>query len=168
MSDGLETNTGARQAEQRRTKTENEGGHGGFRSPLPWPTDAASVAATIAQWFEISGHTCPSLLFPSPSTPLFSPLPSVLLASLATCTSFSAVSLTEVHVEREMCRLVFSLFFCTFSLFSCRFPCVTTRQCVTLLVATKKPQQSPEFPFATHWNHVRWWDQQCRLPRFLD
>ena len=46
MSDGLETNSRALQAERRESR-ENERGHGGSRRPLPWLEGATSVAATI-------------------------------------------------------------------------------------------------------------------------
>ena len=68
---------------------------------------------------------------------------SVLLAALATCTSFGAMTLGEVHADGEMCCFGRKSLFGPF-LFDCRPSCMTTHQCVTFVVVTVKPQQSPE------------------------
>ena len=68
---------------------------------------------------------------------------SVLLATLATCTSFGAMTFGEVHADGEMCCFGRKSLFGAF-LFDCRPSCMTRRQCVTFLVVTVKPQQSPE------------------------
>ena len=58
----------------------------------------------------ISGQSCLSLLLSFPSTPLSSPVHSVLLDSLAACTSFNGVHFAAVHEDREMCHLVVNLY----------------------------------------------------------
>ena len=114
-----------------KNKSANEESHGGFRRPLLWPANAASVAPITAWRLNCQGTGACAALSSSLGASLFLASFFVFLGSLAACASFKGVHFAEVLEDKQMCLLDAVSLLAVFLV--CRLSRMTTRQFVTFL-----------------------------------